>query len=70
MLRLYFKYVAVAIVLCFLVGFLLPWLLSAKSTLAVWFGIAIIICVPVIIYKNREGIKDDIQAVEDHFKEK
>ena len=70
MLRLYFKYVTIAIVLCFLVGFLLPWLFSAKSTLAVWLGVAIVICIPAFIYKNKESIKNDFKAVEEHFSKK
>lgn len=59
----YIRLIGFVSALCLLVGFILPWFISAKSTIAIFLGFAIIVLVPAGIWKWRKLIEDDINKL-------
>lgn len=67
MAKIYIKYVILVLVACILAGFVLPALFSAKSTFAVWVGVAIVVAIPVFAFWVRNGVKKDVERIARHI---
>lgn len=68
-IHLYLRAVAALIVFCLSIGFVLPALFSARNTLAVQGGILFIVAIPVVVWRYRNAIRNDIKIWKQLFKE-
>lgn len=67
MLYRYLRLVLFVALACLLVGFVLPFLFSAKSTFAVLVGLVLAVLAPVFCWRFAPMFREDIQQLKQLF---